>query len=212
VVGFSLAFGSCLAGLAEEFDSTHPNPDQLIVDEVASGGSDPLQGLLLSQGFPPPGPFGPGGPDSCGGPGGGFGPGGPGGPFMHGGPGMPPPPPGMGPMMLPLGSVDLTDDQVEKLAAVRHATHEKVEPVMTKLHALERDFMSALTQPVLNADELSRLRVQISTQKQALDAHFTDSVIASAQILTAEQRKQIRLEMNRAELGPQFRRKESSAK
>jgi Spy/CpxP family protein refolding chaperone len=246
VVGCSLAFGNCLSGMAEEFNATHLDPDQLVVDEMAtdeamdvqverprrpdqmlrnqvasnlvdlsksSVDQQPIDRLLISQGLPPaPGGFGgPGGPGCPGGPGGPGGPGFFGGPVGPGGPGMPPPP-GFGPVMLPLGGVDLTDDQVEKLAAVRSSTHEKVEPIMSRLHSLEHDFVFALAQPTINTDELSKLRVQISTQKQALDALFTDSAINTAQILTAEQRKQIKLEMNRASLGPQFRRREPAAK
>lgn len=81
----------------------------------------------------------------------------------HGGPGMPPPPPGVGfggpgghppgpppiAMMLPLDAVDLTDSQVEKLAAIKESTMDKVEPLMVQMHSLERQFRNGLMQPEL---------------------------------------------------------------
>ncbi|MBS1989743.1 MAG: periplasmic heavy metal sensor [Cyanobacteria bacterium SZAS LIN-3] len=157
---------------------------------------------LISQLPGGPGPGGPCGP----------GPGGPGGmPGM-----MPPPPPfammhgfgpgpggmGPGPMMLPLHDLDLSDEQVEKLAAIKSSTADKAGPIMLKLHSAEREYRLALVQPEINRDQVSKLQAQLATQKQALDAVFGEAALDSAQVLTVEQRKQLKQKMNRMELGP----------
>ncbi|MBS2008952.1 MAG: periplasmic heavy metal sensor [Cyanobacteria bacterium SZAS TMP-1] len=141
---------------------------------------------------------------------------GPGGPCGPGPGGMPPPPPfamlhgfgpgpggmGPGPMMLPLHDLDLSDDQVEKLAAIKSSTADKAGPIMLKLHSVEREYRLALVQPEINRDQVSKLQAQLSMQKQALDAVFGEAALDSAQVLTVEQRKQLKQKMNRMELGP----------
>ncbi|MBL8085252.1 MAG: periplasmic heavy metal sensor [Candidatus Obscuribacter sp.] len=153
----------------------------------------------------PGGQFGgPGG--QFGGPGGQFGgPGGPGGQF--GGPG------GrgqsfahgrMGPMGLPLAAVDLTDDQMEKLAKLRDDTTDKAAPIGIKLQTLEREFRSGLAQSELNQAELKRLSNEISAQKQAMDSLMRDNMLKTAELLTPEQRQAMKQSMNRAEFGAGF--------
>lgn len=147
-----------------------------------------------AQGMPPP-PHGAGG---------------------HGGPGMPPPPPGGGfggpgghppgpppiAMMLPLDAVDLTDSQVDKLAALKESTMDKVEPLMVQMHSLERQLRNGLMQPELNIAELNKVQSQMSAQREKIDAIFTANTIASAQVLTAEQRQLIRQKMTRRQVQP----------
>jgi Spy/CpxP family protein refolding chaperone len=160
--------------------------DQTVIDDVVGLIAMGPAGDCGGPGMPPP-PFG-------------GGPGGHGGPPPFGPPGGP----GHGPMMigLPLHDVDLTDDQVEKLAAIRSGAREKADPIMLKMHSLEHEFINALAQSSVNSDDVTRIRTQLSAQKQSLDAIFTDSAVASAQLLTPEQRKQIKLQMSRHELGP----------
>lgn len=134
----------------------------------------------------------------------------------HGGPGMPPPPPGGGfgglggpppgpppiAMMLPLDAVDLTDAQVDKLAAIKESTMDKVEPLMVQMHSLERQFRNGLMQPELDIADLNKVQSQISAQREKIDAIFTGSTIASAQVLTAEQRQSIKQKMTRRQVQP----------
>jgi len=141
----------------------------------------------------------------------GFGPGfnagpGPGGPPPFGGPGphmgmFPPPPPG-GPLMFAIGELDLSDDQLEKIDSIKNNTHEKVDPIMLKLHVIERDFHTALTQPAINIDAVSKLQAEMSAQKQLMESIFSDNIVAIAQILTPEQRKQLRQKQVREGMGP----------
>jgi len=185
VILTAIVSGGGLAGMAQEY-------------EQGKGGVDME---LICQGPPciggPGGPVGPGfaGP-------GGHGPGGHNVMFNHFMAAPPPPPLGMGPMMLPLHELDLSDEQVEKLAAIKASAADKAGPVMIKLHSLERDYRNALVQPEINSEQVNKIQGQIASQKQALDGIFGDSILASAQVLSVEQRKQLKLKMNRMELGP----------
>jgi len=91
---------------------------------------------------------------------------------------------------------------VEKLAAIKASAADKAGPVMIKLHSLERDYRNALVQSEINSDQVNKIQGQLASQKQALAGILGDSVLASAQVLSVEQRKQLKLKMNRMELGP----------
>lgn len=101
----------------------------------------------------------------------------------------------------PLSGVDLTDDQIDKLSAQERAHIDKVEPVLLKLHSLEREFHSLLNRSD-DAVELKKLANQIAAQKQTLALLECDDMIATAQILTPEQRRKAQLRMERSELIP----------
>lgn len=175
----------------------------LTVSPTAAAGPEPGLNIDLAsmgcaddcgpgaQGGGPGGQFG--GP---GGPGGQFGgPGGRGQSFAHG---------RMGPMGLPLAAVDLTDDQMEKLAKLRDDTTDKAAPIGIKLQTLEREFRSGLAQSELNQAELKRLSNEISAQKQAMDSLMRDNMLKTAELLTPEQRQAMKQSMNRAEFGAGF--------
>lgn len=118
---------------------------------------------------------------------------------------MPPPPFGMGCAtfgghQLPMAGIDLSDEQVDKMAALNRQHSDKVEPAMLKLHSLERDFHAALAHP--DDGDLKKLSNQIAAQHQVLEQLNCDHMIETAQILTPEQRRKMQLQMERAELGP----------
>jgi len=161
----------------------------------------PHQKQILAQLPGPPFGLGPGGPATffatrgCGG-------GGPSaGPLV-----MPPHPPmemmiGGAPLMIPPGIINLTDDQIDQLARLKDSTAEKSGPILTTLHSLEHSRHTALTEAELNVNEVSKLNANISAQKQMLDNIMSESMLKAAQILTADQRKKIKLDMQRHEIG-----------
>jgi Spy/CpxP family protein refolding chaperone len=139
----------------------------------------------------------------------GCGPGGPGakffaafGPPMMGhpmgppmmGPGFPPP--------FPMAGIELSDDQVEKIAGIKAGKREKSMVVMSKLQPLERQFHQALAQAEINSADIGRLKADIAAQKAALEQLHADEIVEVAQVLTPEQRKKIYQSMLRAQLGP----------
>ena len=123
--------------------------------------------------------------------------------FMDGPPGPPPPP-----MTLPLAGVDLADEQIEKLAQLNTAFLDQSGPAIFKLHALEEQFRLALSAFNLKMDDLNGLRSKIASQRVLVDAASGDYAIAQAQVLTPEQRHQVKLDLERFELnhafGPHF--------
>jgi hypothetical protein len=116
-----------------------------------------------------------------------------------------------GPMMLPLGELDLSDDQVEKLAGLKATAMDKAGLVIIQMHSLEREFRTALVQSELNTDQLTKLQGQLSVQKQTLDAIFCNCLIASSQVLTSDQRRVVKQEIGRAELGPMVLKRRAAA-
>ncbi len=129
-----------------------------------------------------------------------------GGPVTMGfGMGMPPMGPPGGPGgMLPLGALDLTDDQMEKIGELRADIQDKSGPIMLKLQSLQREFRSGLAQANINTAELKRINGEISAQKQALDTLRSQEMISTAELLTKEQRQEMKQTMNRAEFGAGF--------
>jgi Spy/CpxP family protein refolding chaperone len=117
----------------------------------------------------------------------------------QGPPGVVPPP-----MALPLSGVDLSDEQIEKLAQLNTAFMEQTGPVIFKLHALEAQFRLALSSSNLNMDDVNSLRSKIASQRVQVDSAAGDYAIAQAQSLTPEQRHQIKLDLERFELNHSF--------
>jgi Spy/CpxP family protein refolding chaperone len=115
-------------------------------------------------------------------------------------------PPGvlLPPMALPLVGVDLSDEQIEKLAQLNTAFMEQTGPDIFKLHALEAQFRLALSVSSLNMDDLNSLRSKIAAQRVRVDAAAGDFAIAQAQSLTPEQRHQVKLDLERFELNHAF--------
>lgn len=141
-------------------------------------------------------------------------------PFRRGGPSfgtdnrLPPPPPGIGlpkePLLsfsLPIAISTLTDEQVSKLAALKREHMETTAPLIVKLQLLVSRYRHALLR-LDNLPELKKLGTQIATLKQELEQIRCDQEIALAQALTSEQRREIKLKIDKADLKllpPQFR-------
>ncbi len=153
--------------------------------------------------------FGEGGP---GGPG--FGPGGPAF-FMHGptpGPAfglpMPPPPPMSGPMGFCIGGPgcsgivpDLTDDQMSQLAAIKRQSRAAAATKMGKVMDLQTQLERLSTADQIDEDALRRVFNELSTLRSDVAKEMFNEKIASMKVLTVAQRKQLRNELDRRELG-----------
>jgi Spy/CpxP family protein refolding chaperone len=116
--------------------------------------------------------------------------------LMIGGPMM-----GWAPLPIPPGVINLSDDQIDQLSRLKDNTSEKTAPIMTTLRSLEHNRRIALSEPELNTGEIAKLSANISTQKQILDTVMADTMLKVAQTLTPEQRKKIKLDMQRHEIG-----------
>lgn len=112
------------------------------------------------------GPSGPGGPGGC--------------PAMRG---------------LFSGEHALTDDQYEKLYSLKNSMLDKVGPKMVELHSLERQLKDAITRADMDSKKAGELKGKITSLKSDLASIKIDSQIAFMEILTADQRKDMRQAM-----------------
>ncbi|MCW5824659.1 MAG: Spy/CpxP family protein refolding chaperone [Cyanobacteria bacterium TGS_CYA1] len=118
------------------------------------------------------------------------------------GPGMMPPPPP--PLSMEIGmlinseDIDLSDEQISKLADIKRESHKNIEPVMSKLHSAERDYRDAL----ISGKDVSGLKEDILTSKKNLDSAMLDSAQNMVNVLTAEQKKKLKLALDKREVFP----------
>lgn len=113
----------------------------------------------------------------------------------------PPPPPPLGMEIAALihcEDIDLSDDQISRLADIKRATHKKVEPAMSKLRNLERDYRDAL----IGGKDANSYKEDILTSKKTLDAAMLDSSQDMVNVLTAEQKKKLKLALDKREVFP----------
>ncbi len=117
----------------------------------------------------------------------------------HSGPGGPGGPGGGGgcPAMRGLfsGEHALTDDQYEKLYSLKNSMLDKVGPKMVELHSLERQLKDAITRADIDSKKAADLKGKITSLKSDLSSIKIDNQIAFMEILTADQRKDMRQAM-----------------
>lgn len=114
---------------------------------------------------------------------------------------MPPPPP---PLSMEIGmlinseDIDLSDEQISRLADIKRDSHKKVEPVMSRLRSTERDYRDAL----ISGKDAGSLKEDILSSKKNLDAAMLDSAQDMVNVLTAEQKKKLKLALDKREVFP----------
>lgn len=119
-----------------------------------------------------------------------------------------PPPPAIGDdrwfhfMATITSTLELSDEQVEQIANTKRAFLDKCGPIDLKLHSLEHELTSALLEPDVNVEQITQLRKQLSTEKQALDDATTDQLIRVAKLLTPDQRRKVKLAIAKREILP----------
>lgn len=114
---------------------------------------------------------------------------------------LPPPPPPLGMEIAALihcEDIDLSDDQISRLADIKRATHKKVEPAMSKLRELERDYRDAL----ISGKDANSYKEDILASKKTLDTAMLDSSQEMVNVLSAEQKKKLKLALDKRELFP----------
>jgi Spy/CpxP family protein refolding chaperone len=86
------------------------------------------------------------------------------------------------------GANALTDDQCERLYSLHNQFLDSQGPKMAKLGALHRQLKDSLASANFDAKRSADLGSQINALKSEIDAAKMDRLIASAQVLTSEQR------------------------
>jgi len=105
-------------------------------------------------------------------------------------------------MALMHAGVDLSDEQVEKLHSLHNQFLDKADPIKAQMKSLRRQFFD-----IIGADNVDRKKAQdvtaeLNQQKAKFATLMSDHMVDVSQVLTAEQRKKIRLSCERMHLGP----------
>ena len=87
------------------------------------------------------------------------------------------------------GPLAVTDDQYEKLYSLRNAYLDRIAPKTMQIGQLHRQMKDALVSANLDAKAVSDLGGRINGLKNEIATAKLDRVIASAQVLTPDQRK-----------------------
>lgn len=118
---------------------------------------------------------------------------------------FPPPPPPLNmelSILIANPDLNLTDEQISRLALIKKSTDSKVEQSVVQLHNLEKDFQYSLFSNEKNEKNPSSMRSEILQQKAMVDNLIFDSAQEMVNVLTAEQKKQLRLVLDKKELFP----------
>lgn len=100
-----------------------------------------------------------------------------------------------GPLSALKGNLALSDDQYEKLYSLRNQFLDQVATKAVELGTLHRKMKDALTSPNLDAKAVADMGARINALKSDIAAAKLNRLIASAQVLTPEQRKAIHDQM-----------------
>lgn len=143
------------------------------------------------------------GKGECGGPAGKAGWGGPGGFGKFGGPGGPggwAGPGGGGPLAM-LRGLDLTDEQVLKLAEIKGGAFFKMAHNKIDIMQLKKQVMKELLNAPVDKAKVRELANQIKEKKSLCMEEMLENIISISELLTPEQKKQLKLQKIRCMLG-----------
>ena len=102
----------------------------------------------------------------------------------------------------PFASIDLSDDQIGRLANLKRAFETGISGSFASLCMLEDDMRNKLAADNINESDVRKLAEEIAHQKADMSKRFSAHILESAKVLTPEQRRKIRLMEDRIELGP----------
>lgn len=91
-----------------------------------------------------------------------------------------------------LRGLNLSDEQYEKMYGIKNQFLDQVGPKMLEVRTLERHLKDVLTSPSLDAGKAKSLQSKINALKSDLANAKLENKLAMLDVLTAEQRKEIR--------------------
>jgi len=97
-----------------------------------------------------------------------------------------------------LDRVNATPGQRSQIHAVWDGLRPQLRALRTQHGELRRQIVAAVTAPTINAADIEKLRQQSMSVADKTSALFTQGIVASAQVLTPEQRKLAHDEMEKA--------------
>lgn len=99
------------------------------------------------------------------------------------------------------GDLALTDEQYEKLFSIKKQFLSDAGPKMLALKSSQRDLRDLLSQPKVDKQKVIDLQSQINTQKGDLANLKLEKKLSGLEVLTEEQRKEIRRQMLKGCMG-----------
>ena len=99
---------------------------------------------------------------------------------------------GAGPFGELSGDLALTDEQSEKLFALKNQLLDKVAPKMLEAISLERQIRDLMTRPQIDRQKLAELENKVIEAKMAVASIKMSGMLDSAELLTPDQRKALR--------------------
>ena len=94
-----------------------------------------------------------------------------------------------------LDGVGATQSQRDQIRAIWTGLRPQLRAERTQHKGLRQQMVAALTAPTINAGEVERLRKLSMASADKMSALMTQGMMASAQVLTPEQRKQAQAEL-----------------
>ena len=103
--------------------------------------------------------------------------------------------------MIVRAGVQLSDEQVEKLAEIKGDGFFKFAEQGVGMLPQVRDIVRLLSKSEIDKDKVRAIHKEIQAKRNQMADHFVENVLAIAEVLTPEQRKQVRMHMLRSSLG-----------
>ena len=100
-----------------------------------------------------------------------------------------------------LEGIDLTDEQIEKIAELRQKSFSKMAHGRVDKMELTQALFRELGSQNIDKSKIAELKGKIKEHKATMTELMVDNMLAFAEILTAEQRKKIRIKRIRQFLG-----------
>jgi Spy/CpxP family protein refolding chaperone len=107
---------------------------------------------------------------------------------------------GHGPLAM-LHGLDLTDDQVLKLAEIKGGAFFKMAHSKIDIMQLKKQAFKELLSPQIDKAKVRELANQIKEKKSQCMDEMVENIIACSEILTPEQKKQLKVNKVRGSLG-----------
>lgn len=100
-----------------------------------------------------------------------------------------------------LSGIDLTDEQIEQIAELKHKSFSKMGHGRVDMMELMQELFRELGKPKIDRARVLEIKDKIKEKKAAIADLMFDNMLDFAEILTPEQRKKIRIKKIRQFLG-----------
>lgn len=86
------------------------------------------------------------------------------------------------------GPLKLTDQQAEKLYAIRNSAHDQIATKVLEIHTLKRQIMDMMAESTIDRKGVTDLQNRVIADKTAIETVKASSMLDAAEVFTPEQR------------------------